>query len=56
MEIRAVRFEAFKSLYDLSCTLEHMTVITGPNGSGKSNFVDALNFLAEVYEHGLGLQ
>lgn len=53
MEVTAVRFEAFKSLYDLSCTLDHVTVLTGPNGSGKSNFVDAVNFLGEVYSNGL---
>lgn len=53
MQLTAVRFEAFKSLYDLSCTLDQLTVITGPNGSGKSNFVDALDFLGEVYGHGL---
>lgn len=53
MRLRAVRFEAFKSLYDLSCTLDRLTVITGPNGSGKSNFVDALDFLGEVYANGL---
>jgi predicted ATPase len=53
MEISSVRVEAFKSLYDVECDLDHLTVLTGPNGSGKSNFVDALNFLGEVYEDGL---
>lgn len=53
MELTSVRFEAFKSLYDVTCDLDHFTVITGPNGSGKSNFVDALNFLGEVYADGL---
>lgn len=53
MDVTAVRFEAFKSLYDVQCDLDHLTVITGPNGSGKSNFVEALHFLGEVYAHGL---
>lgn len=53
MQIRQVHFEAFKSLYDLTCGLDNFTVLTGPNGSGKSNFVDALNFLGEVYDDGL---
>jgi predicted ATPase len=53
MEVRKVRFEAFKSLYGVECDLDHLTVLTGPNGSGKSNFVEALHFLGEVYAHGL---
>jgi predicted ATPase len=53
MEVTRVRFEAFKSLYDVTCDLDHFTVITGSNGAGKSNFVDALNFLGEVYRDGI---
>ena len=53
MELTRVTFEAFKSLYDVTCDLEHFTVITGPNGAGKSNLVDALNFVGEVYQDGL---
>lgn len=53
MQLTSVRFEAFKSLYDVECPLDRFTVITGPNGAGKSNFVDALNFLGEVYADGL---
>src|SRR4051812_17886352 len=53
MEVTRVHFEAFKSLYDVTCDLDHFTVITGSNGSGKSNLVDALNFLGEVYADGL---
>ncbi len=53
MDVTAVRFEAFKSLYGVSCDLDHLTVLTGPNGSGKSNVVEALHFLGEVYAHGL---
>ncbi|GAA4126855.1 hypothetical protein GCM10022215_36900 [Nocardioides fonticola] len=53
MHVTNVRFEAFKSLYDVSCKLDKFTVITGPNGAGKSNFIDGLNFIGEVYEDGL---
>jgi predicted ATPase len=53
MEVTKVRFEAFKSLYDVTCELDRFTVITGANGSGKSNLVDAINFLGEVYADGL---
>lgn len=53
MHVTKVRFEAFKSLYDVSCSLDKFTVITGPNGAGKSNFIDGLNFIGEVYEDGL---
>lgn len=55
MQIQHVEFGAFKSLYDVSCDLGEFTVITGPNGAGKSNFAEALNFLGEVYQHGLEL-
>lgn len=53
VEIGAVGVSAFKSLYDLNATLEHLSVVTGPNGSGKSNLVDALTFLSDTYRHGL---
>jgi predicted ATPase len=53
MEVTKVHFEAFKSLYNVTCDLNHLTVITGANGSGKSNLVEALHFLGEVYRHGL---
>jgi len=53
MRINRVRFEAFKSLYDVECNFDDMTVVTGPNGSGKSNLVEGLNFLSNVYEFGL---
>lgn len=53
MRVAKVHFRAFKSLYDVECDLDRFTVITGANGAGKSNFVDALNFLGEVYADGL---
>lgn len=53
MRITEVRFRGFKSLLDVTCELDQLTVITGPNGAGKSNFVDGINFLSECFEFGL---
>ncbi|WP_169811576.1 AAA family ATPase [Nocardia shimofusensis] len=53
MRITEVRFRGFKSLLDVTCELEQLTVITGPNGAGKTNLVDGLNFLSECFEFGL---
>lgn len=53
MRVSQIHFQAFKSLYDVTCDLDQFTVITGANGAGKSNLVDALNFLGEVYADGL---
>jgi predicted ATPase len=53
MEIRHLRVEAFKSLYELEAQFDHVSVITGPNGAGKSNLVDALVFLSDAYRHNL---
>lgn len=53
VRITRLRFEAFKSLHSVQCDLDQFTVLTGPNNAGKSNFVDAVNFLAETFQHGL---
>ncbi|MBH0780006.1 AAA family ATPase [Nocardia bovistercoris] len=53
MRITEVRFRGLKSLLDVTCTLDQLTVITGPNGAGKSNFVDAINLLSECFEFDL---
>lgn len=53
MEIRHLRVEAFKSLYELEARFDHVSVVTGPNGAGKSNLVDALVFLSDAYRHNL---
>ncbi|HEY8379186.1 MAG TPA: AAA family ATPase [Nannocystis sp.] len=45
----------FRSLgRDVVLRLDPLTVLVGPNGSGKSNVVDALRFLADCMEKGLG--
>lgn len=39
---------------DVTIKLDPLTVLVGPNGAGKSNVVDALRFLADCMEMGLG--
>lgn len=53
MHLNAVRISGYRSLYEVSVTPQRLTVLTGPNNSGKTNFVEAIDFLAEVYRHGL---
>ncbi|UMB71421.1 AAA family ATPase [Mycobacterium paraterrae] len=43
----------FKSLRDITCELDGVTVITGPNGAGKSNLVEGLTFLSECLAYSL---
>ena len=43
----------YKSLRKVTFEPSALTVMAGPNGSGKSNFADALDFISEVYRHGL---
>jgi len=45
--IKQVRIRNFKSIGQLSVSLEPFTVLVGPNGSGKSNFIDALAFVKD---------
>jgi len=45
--IRKIRIRNFKSLRDVSVTLEPVTVLIGRSGTGKSNFVQALRFLRD---------
>lgn len=52
--LKRVRIRNYKSIKFCDVELEPLTVLVGRNGSGKSNFVDALGFLRDVFEHGLG--
>jgi predicted ATPase len=45
--IKNVRITNFKSLEDVSVTLDPVTVLIGQSGSGKSNFVQALRWLRD---------
>ena len=38
----------FRSLGDISLTLNKQNIIVGPNGAGKSNLIDSLNFLKDA--------
>jgi predicted ATPase len=45
--IKQVKIRNYKSIGQLSVSLERFTVLVGPNGSGKSNFIDALSFVKD---------
>jgi predicted ATPase len=45
--IKQVRIQNYKSIGQLSVSLDPFTVLVGPNGSGKSNFIDALSFVKD---------
>jgi len=53
MKIEEIRIQNYKSLKDVTFRPGGLCVLVGPNASGKSNFVDALDFLAKTYRHGL---
>lgn len=53
MKIESLRIKGFRSLYDLEFKPSKFTVLVGPNNAGKSTIVDAFDFLADVYRHGL---
>jgi predicted ATPase len=55
MKIHRIAIRAFRSLYSVNFYPAQFTVLVGPNNSGKSNFADAVDFLSEVYRHGLEL-
>jgi predicted ATPase len=43
----------YKSLRGIRFSPDDLSVIVGANAAGKSNFSDAIDFLSEVYRHGL---
>jgi predicted ATPase len=53
MRIHTVNITGYRSLYQVTVEPGNLTVLTGPNNSGKTNFVEAIDFLAEVYRYGL---
>src|ERR687896_72822 len=56
-EMRITRFsiQNYKSLKTLAILPGDLTVLVGANASGKSNFADCLDFISDVYRHGLEL-
>lgn len=53
MHVRRISIQNYKSLRNVHVTPRPLSVFVGPNGAGKSNFASALDFLSNVYEHGL---
>lgn len=53
--IRHVLIQNYKSLAQVSVSLDPLTVLVGRNGSGKSNFVDALAFVQECLSDSIEL-
>ena len=46
--LRRVRFERFRSLFDVQLDLKPLNIVIGPNASGKSNLFKGLRFLRDV--------
>jgi predicted ATPase len=53
MPIISISIQNYKSLRSVSFTPKPLSVIVGANAAGKTNFADCLDFISEVYEHGL---
>jgi len=53
MRITKISIENYKSLRSISIDPGQLTLLLGANASGKSNFSDCLDFISEVYRHGL---
>ncbi len=53
--IRQVVIRNYKSIGQVSATLEPFTALVGPNGSGKSNFIDCLAFVQECLSESIEL-
>jgi predicted ATPase len=48
-----VSIQNFKSLKSVTLKPGPLSVFIGPNGAGKSNLADALDFIGEIYRHGV---
>jgi predicted ATPase len=55
MRITRLSIQNYKSLKTLGIRPGNLTVLVGANASGKSNFADCLDFISDVYRHGLEL-
>lgn len=53
MRYRAFKIQNYKSLKDVSISLDNLSVFVGANASGKTNLSEALDFVGEVYRLGL---
>jgi predicted ATPase len=55
MRITNLTINNYKSLRATSISPGNLTALVGANASGKSNFADCLDFISDVYRHGLEL-
>lgn len=55
MRITRLDIKNYKSLKSLCISPGNLTVLVGANASGKSNFADSLDFISDIYRHGLEL-
>jgi predicted ATPase len=55
LDILEIRIANYKSLKSVQFIPSDLTIVVGANASGKSNFADSLDFLSEIYRHGLEL-
>ena len=53
MFLRRLVIRNYKSLQHVELEPTPLSVLVGPNGAGKSNFASAIDFLSDVYQHGL---
>lgn len=53
MRITHLTVKNYKSLREVSIEPQQLSVLVGANASGKTNFADCIDFISEVYRHGL---
>lgn len=53
MAIKTISVKNFKSFKDVEVHLGDFNVLIGANASGKSNFIRVIEFLRDIYRHGL---
>src|SRR5689334_2762169 len=53
MYIRYLGVQNYKSLRGIRLSPGELNVIVGANAAGKTNLADAIDFVSEVYRHGL---
>lgn len=53
MNINKISVHNYRSMRNVEVSFPPFCVLVGINAAGKSNFCDSLDFLAEVYRHGL---
>lgn len=53
MKINSLAVHNYRSIRKVELFLPRLAVLVGINAAGKSNFSDSLDFLGEIYRHGL---